>query len=512
MAPAGVLIWIESARRAQVAVPVPFLLLYAAVIFAAAFGGIRGGALAGLIASAYVIHSSAIGFGPPSLTGSVLPVSMGCLLYLISGVLVGLVREHRDRLLAHHRTNEARLEARVAARTQEVERAHQALRDATKMQALGQLTGGVAHEFNNLLTPILGHAALLHSAPALEAHPDLRKQAEQIEAAGERARVLIEQMLTFSRRGRDDAVRAVDISTQIRTALDLVRPMLPSNIRLGLVDRTSELTVMASPIDIQQAIINLCVNARDAIDGEGSIEIECVAPGSSDGPCSSCGGAINGQWCEVHVADTGRGMSPAVRERIFEPFFTTKTSSKGTGMGMAMIHGIVHACGGHIRVQPWHGGGTCVTLLLPLTAQIAIPATFDGAPEKEPQPSVAALSGRCILVVDDEPANVKLFEHYLSANGARLMAAVTPDDALSRLRDHGTAIDLLITDLTMPGLDGFALLKRARDHCPNLPAIVCSGYRDENTERAAAALERVVLLCKPVRQSDLIAAAETLLG
>ena len=232
------------------------------------------------------------------------------------------------------------------------------------MEAIGQLTGGIAHDFNNLLTSIMGYVTLASEREGSLADRRLAGYLAQAQRSCERARDLIQQMLMFSR-GQRGAPRTLPLGPLVEDALASVRPTLPASVTLSVDVAAASPLVRIDPLQLEQVLLNLCLNARDAIDGAGVIRVD-VRPRMLDGfVCTGCRAATGGEFVELSVADDGHGMAPAVVERIFEPFFSTKETGKGTGMGLAMVHGIVHEHGGHVVVESSPGSGSRFRVLWP---------------------------------------------------------------------------------------------------------------------------------------------------
>lgn len=246
------------------------------------------------------------------------------------------------------------------------------LMQAQKMEALGQLTGGVAHDFNNILASIMGFTEL--ATDLLEDEEDLAKQEarkiftdylDEIHIAGKRAKTLIEQMLTFSRSGKNDTLQPFNISILVNEAIKMLRPVLPTSISINAYVQSNISMVMADPVQLHQVLMNICINARDAMAGKGRIEItlgETIIPNEI---CTACQQPVTGNYLELAIEDSGPGIDTRVIERLFEPFFTTKKVGKGTGMGLAMAHGIIHRHQGHIIVESVVGTGSKFRILFP---------------------------------------------------------------------------------------------------------------------------------------------------
>ena len=363
---------------------------------------------------------------------------------------------------------------RLAAERRRAELERQ-LRQSQKMEAIGQLTGGLAHDFNNILTSVLGYLAMAQERPTVGADPILARQLGQARLAAERARDHVAQLLAFSRPQRGDR-RLLSICEIAESALQLLRPNLPTSIAVELNAPAAACAptgqVLADPVQMEQVIMNLCLNARDAIGEHGTVRISLgqAAPARH---CASCGAWLEGtHWVALEVADDGRGMTREVLERMFEPFFTTKEAGRGTGMGLAMVHGIVHDHGGHIQVDSEPGRGSTFRVLLPAAAQAGQGALPVAAPT-EPTPG-PRMCGR-VLLVEDEPMVGDYMQELMVRWGLDVVLERDPHDAERRLAGSEESFALLLSDQTMPGMTGLALARRARRLRPGLHTVLYTG-------------------------------------
>ena len=343
------------------------------------------------------------------------------------------------------------------------------LRQAQKMEAIGQLTGGIAHDFNNILASVLGYTGLALARETVVQDPRLQGYLEAVRTSGERARDLVAKMLAFSRnRAPGTRVSATQVVPLVEEAISMLRSIIPSNLELRARFAADLPAVAIDSLDLHQVLINLAVNARDAIEGHGQIEIEALAPRRRLGRCASCGEEFDAEMVEIAVHDTGSGIAPEHLSRLFEPFFTTKGVGRGTGMGLAVTHGVVHAAGGHLVVAPRLGGGTSFRLLLRAASTSDAPAI----------PGVAVVqsaTGRSIVVVDDEVAIARLWEDVLRDRGFDVHAFSDSTAALEWVRRGDSHVDLLLTDQSMPGLTGLELAAEVRALRGEVPVILCSG-------------------------------------
>jgi PAS domain S-box-containing protein len=376
------------------------------------------------------------------------------------------------------------------------------LRQAQKMEAIGQLTGGIAHDFNNILQGILGNLTLAADRQAELGDARLGKYLERAQHSAQRARELIAQMLTFSR-GQRGARRQVALPDLVRDACKLLRSTLPSTIdlRLNLEDSLPQLEL--DPVQMEQVLLNLCINARDAMRGTGAIRIGLRTVTQARGICASCRQKVEGRYIELSVRDTGPGIPPQVMERMFEPFFSTKEVGRGTGMGLSLAHGIVHEHGGHILVDCIQNERTKFRVLLKAPEDEA----GGGGPADDPtQPPVRArarrrLSGR-VLVVDDEQTIRDFMLDLLGGWGLEVAALADGAAARDAIAADPMRYDLVITDQTMPQLTGLALAREIARMRPGLPVILYTGYAEDLSpaELEAAGVYKVVR--KPIEPAQ----------
>ncbi len=386
------------------------------------------------------------------------------------------------------------------------ERLEQQLRQAQKMEAIGHLTGGIAHDFNNMLTSILGYTTM--ALERLEDVPDerLEKYMQQVRASGKRARDLIRQMLTFSR-GRRGEPKPTSVPRAVRESIDLFRSSFPSSITFRIEAEETAPLVMIDPIQFEQVLMNLCINARDAMPGWGEIEIGIAARHCDDAVCASCRQDITGEFVELSVADTGSGIRPEVMDSMFQPFFTTKEVGQGSGMGLSTTHGIVHEHSGHILVANRPAGGARFAILLPPVAATRGNSDRVDRPDKRRR---EPLSGR-VLVVDDEAPVREFVRELLQTRGMDVTAVADGFDALDLVANEPDTCDLVITDQTMPSISGIELAYRLKAARPGLPVILISGFSDRVTGRGPEELGVDAVFSKPLDHHDLLAKVRELL-
>jgi PAS domain S-box-containing protein len=373
------------------------------------------------------------------------------------------------------------------------------LRQAQKMEAIGQLTGGIAHDFNNILTSVTGYVVLASERAERLGAADVVRQLGQAHLAAQRARDLISQMLAFARRQRSER-RPLMLAGELRQSAQLLRSTLPSSVELHTSLDAAAPAVVGDSVQIEQVLFNLCINARDAIGGAGAIRIG-LAAAAVDGVCASCRAPLRGRWVVLSVTDNGSGVSDPVRERMFEPFYTTKPVGSGSGMGLAMVHGIVHDHDGHLLVDAVAPHGTRFRVLLPAAASLPAPALDSGRNE----PPAERLAGH-VLLVEDEAMVAAFMAELLGEWGFRVTHCGDPLEAADRLTAPTCDFDLLLTDQTMPSLTGLELAARCHATRPELPVLLYSGFGEgiEASELSRSGVR--ALLRKPIEPEALRAA------
>jgi nitrogen-specific signal transduction histidine kinase/CheY-like chemotaxis protein len=380
------------------------------------------------------------------------------------------------------------------------------LRQVQKMEAIGQLTGGIAHDFNNILAAIMGYVGLALERPAALADDKLADYLGQAEQGCRRARDLIRQMLAFSR-GRHAERRPLPLAGLIDESLRLLRATFPSSIALEVESADEAAVADVDPVQLQQVLLNLGINARDAIGSAGRIRFGVRREAVARHRCASCDQPFSGVFSRLWVADSGPGIPPQLRARIFEPFFSTKAPGRGTGMGLATVHRIVHEHGGHLLVET--GGGTRFDVLLPADAAVA--AAIQPVPPAKPAVRPALPRGR-VLLVDDEESVLGFMRELLLSWGLEVAAVRRASAARDLLAAEGTRFDLLVTDQTMPELSGADLAHAAQALRPGLPVLLYSGHADLIDVEALkhSGIRRV--LRKPLEPAELRSAIEDCLG
>ncbi len=371
----------------------------------------------------------------------------------------------------------------------------QQLRQAQKMDALGRLAGGVAHDFNNLLTVVLGCGELMR--PHLPAAGALRTNADLIAATAGRAAGLTRQLLAISRRHPVE-LRVVDPNATVAEMGDLLRRLVGEHLTFS-VDAGAIRTVRLDPGQLQQVLMNLCVNARDAMPDGGRLTITTRDVHLDEPTTRLLVDVVPGDYVCLTVSDTGCGMDEATIARLFEPFFTTKPHGQGTGLGLSIVYGIVRQCGGHITVASTLGNGSAFSVYLPV-------ANVPGAPAASVEAPVTITRGSgTVLLVEDEKAVRELATEALTAAGWHVRAA--GDGASALAQAAGQPIDLVISDVVMPGMSGWELCRRLDRERPGLPVIFISGYAGDQTPPEIASRPRTIFLGKPFRLAELVEVA-----
>jgi signal transduction histidine kinase len=341
------------------------------------------------------------------------------------------------------------------------------LRQAQKMEAVGRLAGGIAHDFNNLLTIIRCSAELLLGN--LGNRTEERAEAEEIKRTADRASRLTRQLLTFSRKELTRP-ELLGLDATIASSEELVRRLLLPDVTLVTVPGTGDAQVRTDRGQLEQALMNLAMNAREAMPHGGELVIETATVTLSD-PLLHAHGIIRpGQYVTISVSDSGIGMTPEVQAHLFEPFFTTKSGSEASGLGLSTVYGIVQQSGGHIRVRSQAGQGSEFTIYLPLHAQVSGQAQLVAAAPSTP------CGSETVLLVEDEPSIRTLVRRILTQRGYRVIEARHGGDALIRLQSTDEVIHLVITDAIMPEMGGRELIERLRVIRPALRTLVISGY------------------------------------
>jgi signal transduction histidine kinase len=418
-------------------------------------------------------------------------------IYALIGVVGNRLIAGRKSALAALRASEAELRATLA----QIRASEEQLRRAHKMEAVGQLAAGVAHNFNNLLQVTLGYTDVLLEAARDE---DQRQAVTEIRSATERGAALTRQLMAFGRQHEPSLTR-VDLDGTIGRLHDMLTRLVREDIDLQLTLGGAGAVVVLDPSDLEQIVINLVINARDALPSGGRIEI--ATDTVSVGPDRVPKGSAPGDYVRVRVADNGTGMPPDVQSHLFEPFFTTKEVGQGTGLGLAFVHGVAQHAGGFTLVDTAPGQGTAVAVLLPLAPAPSEPAATPLAATARPRPGSNAL----ILLVEDEEAVRTTTERILVRAGYAVLPARNADEATAIFAARGADISLLLTDVIMPGMHGPELAARLAASRPHLPVVFVSGYTDEMPSLPVVS-SRATFVPKPFTPAALVQAVDTLLA
>jgi PAS domain S-box-containing protein len=374
------------------------------------------------------------------------------------------------------------------------------LRQAQKMELVGSMAGGIAHDFNNLLAVINGYTELMISRS--DTTERSRHFLGEVFKAGQRAVGLVRQILTFSRKA-EPVPAPIDLNQSIRDTIGMLQETFPRTISFNL-ELTSELPVlMADPNQIQQVFMNLCVNARDAMPEGGTLTI--TTDRIQGKKLAHLGGDPSKIYQCFRVKDTGIGMEPAVQRRIFEPFYTTKDKTNGTGLGLALVEGIVFRHGGLIDLSSTPGLGSTFTILIPETKQNCKQARTPLPPQSE-----AAMTGR-ILVVEDEDGLRQLTQGLLEARGFTVQSVGDGASALEFLAERSHDIDCVVLDVNMPRLNGVSVLQVIRQKYNHLGVVVVSGYLSEEIKQQLMELGLDAFVHKPFRLNDLLSKLQRVL-
>jgi PAS domain S-box-containing protein len=383
----------------------------------------------------------------------------------------------------------------------ERERYEAQLRQSQKMEAIGQLTGGIAHDFNNILTGVMGYIVMAQERSLTTQDEQSVKYLERAQRAVQRARDLIQQMLTFSR-GQRGSASPQDVVALARESVKLLESSLPSTVEIHTNFQHNLPQVRLDPVQFEQVLMNLCINARDAMDGHGRLDVELRLHDCPDCVCTSCRKSFRGGWVVLTVSDTGAGLSAELLDRIFEPFYTTKEVGKGSGMGLAMVHGIVHEHGGHVLVESAPDRGARFHVMFPGVAS-------DRASRSE-QPDAARvarpvrINGRVLLVDDD--ATAREFMHdRLTDWGLRVTSFDDAESALKHFDAHADEFDVAILDQTMPRMTGIELARRLILKRPDLPKLLYTGYGGAGLDSQIQSAGIQAVLRKPVSEAELLA-------
>jgi predicted ATPase/signal transduction histidine kinase/ActR/RegA family two-component response regulator len=390
-------------------------------------------------------------------------------------------------------TRRKRAEATQRAQEQERQEMQRQLQQAAKMEALGRLAGGIAHDFNNILGAIIGYGELAQGNQP-EGTP-ARHQLDQVMHAGARGKGLVDRILAFSRSGIAERV-PIQPQAVVEETLELLAASLPAKVHLETRLDALEMAVVGDVTQLHQVFMNLCTNALQAMDGGGVLTVVLDRAAVGESRLISHGTLRAGSYVRLSVSDTGTGIPPAVLERMFDPFFTTKRVGDGTGLGLALVHGIVADFGGAIDVATQLGVGTTFTIWLPAASQLPTPFA-------EPAGALPRGNGETVMIVDDERALVALAEETLAELGYEPVGFDSSLAALRAFREEPNRFDLVLTDETMPDLTGTELAREIRQLRPDIPLILMSGYSGSQLSERAHAAGVIDLLRKPLVRRDI---------
>jgi len=382
------------------------------------------------------------------------------------------------------------------------------LQQAQKMESIGQLTGGVAHDFNNILASILGYTEMAQELIFSTNNEDLKRYLNEVFLSGTRASELVNQMLSFSR-GSNIELKPLPIIPIIQESLKMLVSTLPSSIEL--ITELNEVNLPlanADPIQLNQIIVNLCINARDAMNNSGKLSISIKHLPHYEGICSSCYEQFKGDFLELRVEDTGPGIDSQIKDRIFEPFFTTKEIGKGTGMGLSMVHGIVHEHSGHI-IMDSNTLGTNFRIFLPAGDNKGV-RKLDLKTDQTRQIE-EKFFGKSILIVDDELSVANMLSEMLEQANFQVTTVTDSRAALDIFESNPSVYDAIITDQTMPGFTGLDFSKKVNSARKDLPIILCTGFSNDISEEDYNHIGIKKVLKKPVSKKVLLSSLNEVL-
>ena len=424
----------------------------------------------------------------------------------IAGDLGAEVAERRraEQLL---RENEEHLEEEVEKRTSELQHANEQLREeihgrrrleeqlrqTQKMEAIGTLSGGIAHDFNNLLTVIRGYARMV--LDRVEHDPGLRADVQQIDDAGARAAALTSQLLAFSRRQMLQP-KAINLNVLVRDLNKMLKRLIGEDVELATVLAPSLGTVKADPGQIEQVVMNLVVNARDAMPRGGKLTLSTANVELDEAYVREHVYVTAGSYVMLAVSDTGSGIPEEIRTHIFEPFFTTKDRARGTGLGLSTVYGIVKASGGSIEVESEMGKGSTFKIFLPRVHQ-------EQEAESHARPMDMTHGSETILLVEDDAQVRTLAESILRRRGYRVLVAENGEEAVRICHESSDRLDLMLTDVVMPGLSGREVAEKVARRRPDMKVLYMSGYTDDAIGHHGVLERGIELLQKPFTPNSL---------
>ena len=378
--------------------------------------------------------------------------------------------------------------ARLEAEAEERARAEEALRQAQKMEAVGQLTGGIAHDFNNMLTGIIGAIDILKRRIATGRLDDLDRFMDAASTSAQRAAGLTARLLAFSRRQSLDS-RPTDVGKLIHSLEDLLRRTMSESIEVEILSSSPLSPALVDANQLESAIINLAINARDAMPDGGRLTLSCEEVELDEECFARNPGISPGRYIMVGVSDTGVGIDGDTLDKVFDPFFTTKPIGQGTGLGLSMVYGFAKQSNGLVRIDSQVGEGTRVTIFLPVA---------DLQPHEEPAESAAIHhgDGQSVLLVEDDESVRLLVRDVLEELGYKATEAADGQQAV-RILESGRRFDLMISDVGLPGMNGRQLAEIAREHLPDLPVLFVTGYAEGAAVRGGFLSDNMQMITKP---------------
>lgn len=369
------------------------------------------------------------------------------------------------------------------------------LLQAHKMEAIGTLAGGIAHDFNNILSALIGFSQL--ALKNTEKNSLMEEDLTEILNCGLRAKDLVQQILTFARQS-DEKRSYIQMDYIVKEVAKFIRSTIPSSVALKTNVQSTSI-VFANPTQIHQVLMNLCTNSAHAMKKDGGIlEMSLTDERIDTADGESIQGPEPGNYVKLEVSDTGTGITPQVMEKMFEPYFTTKNQAEGTGMGLAVVQGIVKAIGGTIKVKTALGQGTVFTIFIPIVTDRRETDSY-----KE-EIMDASTGSESILLVDDEPAITKVGKRMLEEAGYEVSTANNPCDAFDLFKKNPENFDLVMTDMTMPGMNGDKLTEKILEIRPDIPVVLCSGYQNKHVMNAEMKPLWHAFVQKPIKQEIFI--------
>jgi two-component system sensor histidine kinase EvgS len=385
----------------------------------------------------------------------------------------------------------------------EHERLQDELRQSQRLEAVGQLAGGIAHDFNNLLMSIMGYAEL--SREDLPPEHAVQAWLDEIIKDAQRSAAITRQLLAFARK-QPITPKVMDLNEAVPSMLNLLRRLIGENIQLAWLPGANLGSIKIDRSQIDQIMVNLCVNARDAIVNTGHVSIETANVTLDDAFCAVHAGSVPGEYVQLTVCDDGCGMKADVIKHIFEPFFTTKGVGKGTGLGLATVYGIIKQNNGYISVSSEAGKGTTFKIYLSRSVEKTAETPADDKPE------LPRGRGETVLLVEDDETVRTVCDLKLKSIGYNVLVAKTPDEAIAMVTQHNQTIHLLLTDVVMPGMDGWQLARQIAKTAPEIKILLMSGHMTDANGRNNVLAEGGAFIAKPFSRSELACKVRDVLG